>query len=147
MTVHDLARRAGIAPHVVRYYTQRGLLQPDRNARNRYREYGSADLYRLQFICRAKMVGFTLADIKLILSDADAGTAPCPQVRQIVQLRAMENEQKLVSAQRLQQRIREAVVAWEKIPDRPPDHRSLCQLIDAIALDAEGSPGVRSVPR
>ena len=70
MTVHELARRVRIAPHVVRFYTQRGLLQPQRNARNDYREYAESDVYRLRFICRAKLVGFTLSDIKLILADA-----------------------------------------------------------------------------
>jgi len=135
MTVNDLARLAGIAPHVVRYYTQRGLLDPARNARNGYREYRESDLYRLQFICRAKTVGFTLTDIKLILRDADGGVAPCPQVRALVQLRSKENEQRLVEAQRLQRRIRDAIETWEKIPDRPPNHQSLCRLIDALALE------------
>jgi DNA-binding transcriptional MerR regulator len=134
MTVYELARRAGIAPHVVRYYTQRGLLDPQRNARNGYREYRELDLYRLQFICRAKTVGFTLTDIKLILGDADRGVAPCPQVRQLVQMRATENEHALAEAQRLQRRIREAIDTWERIPDQPPDHKSLCRLIDALAL-------------
>ena len=135
MTVDDLAKRVGVAPHVVRYYTQRGLLHPTRNARNRYREYAESDLYRLQFICRAKMVGFTLSDIKLILRDADGGLAPCPQVRSLVQLRAKENDQRLADAERLQRRIREAVATWATIPDQPPDHQSLCRLIDAVALE------------
>ena len=135
ITVHDLARRAGIAPHVVRYYTQRGLLVPVRNARNGYREYRESDVYRLQFICRAKTIGFTLTDIQLILRDADGGVAPCREVRRLVQLRARDNEQRLAEEQRLQRRIREATETWEKIPDQPPDHRSLCRLIDALALE------------
>ena len=135
MTVNDLARLAGVPPHVVRYYTQRGLLDPARNARNGYREYRESDLYRLQFICRAKTVGFTLTDIKLILRDADRGVAPCPQVRELVQLRSKENEQRLAEARRLQRRIRDAIETWEKIPDRPPDHQSLCRLIDALAIE------------
>ena len=134
MTVHELARRAGIAAHVVRYYTQRGLLRPERNPRNAYRTYVEADLYRLRFICRAKVIGFTLSDIKLILRDADGKVAPCPQVRKIVQLRAAEHEERVADAQRLLLRMREAVQAWAGIPDQPPDHESLCRLIDAVAL-------------
>ena len=134
MTVYELAKRVGIAAHVVRYYTQRGLLRPTRNTRNRYREYGESDLYRLQFICRAKTLGFTLGDIELILRDADRGLAPCPEVRRLVQLRAKDNEQRLIEAENLQRRIREAVEKWEAIPDQPPDHQSLCRLIDAVAL-------------
>jgi MerR family transcriptional regulator, Zn(II)-responsive regulator of zntA len=134
MTAHELARRVGIAPHVVRYYTQRGLLRPARNARNRYREYAESDVYRLQFICRAKTVGFTLSDVQLILRDADGGVAPCPEVRRLVELRAAENERRLADAERLQRRIRAAVEVWRTIPDQPPDHESLCRLIDALAL-------------
>ena len=135
MTVNELARLAGVPAHVVRYYTQRGLLDPKRNTRNGYREYRPSDVYRLQFICRAKTVGFTLSDITLILRDADGGVAPCAQVREIVQLRSKENEQRLADAQRLQRRIREAMQTWERIPDLPPDHQSLCRLIDALALE------------
>ncbi|HEX9878375.1 MAG TPA: MerR family transcriptional regulator [Gammaproteobacteria bacterium] len=135
MNVHDLAKRAGVPSHVVRYYTQRGLLHPQRNAGNGYREFAASDLYRLQFICRAKRVGFTLTDIQMILGDADRGASPCQQVRRLVRRRATENEERLADAQRLQQRIREAVETWETVPDQPPDHESLCRLIDAIALD------------
>lgn len=137
MTVHELAKRGGVLPHVVRYYTQRGLLRPARNSRNRYREYGEygeSELYRLRFIRRAKTVGFTLSDIQLILRDADGGLAPCPEVRRILQARATENEQRVTEAAVLQRQIREAVEAWETMPDQNPDHQSLCRLIDAVAL-------------
>ena len=135
MTANDLAKRVGIPAHVVRYYTQRGLLRPARNARNRYREYGESDVYRLQFICRAKTVGFTLSDVQLILRDADSGVAPCPEVRRLVQVRAEENERRLADAEHLQRRIRAAVQAWNAMSDQPPDHQSLCRLIDAVVLE------------
>lgn len=137
MTVLELAKRAGVAPHVVRYYTQRGLLRPARNAQNRYREYAESDLYRLQFISQAKSVGFTLDDIQMILRDADRGVAPCPEVRRLVQVRARENEQRLAEAELLQRKIRAAVATWETIPDQAPDHESLCRLIDALALTSK----------
>lgn len=130
-----------MAPHVVRYYTQRGLLQPRRDPRNWYREYGPADLYRLRFICRAKLVGFTLGDVDLILREVDAGVAPSPKVRRLVQRRAKDNEEHLAAANRLQARIRVAMEPWKTIPDRPPDHESLCRLIDAIALDEADDEG------
>ena len=139
MRVHELADRAGVAPHVVRYYTQRNLLRPKRNPNNGYREYAESDIYRLRFISRAKRVGFTLKDINLILRDADAGTSPCPQVRRIIEKRAEENERRLSEAQRLQRRMTKAIASWKEMPDYPPDHESLCRLIDAVALeDAEG---------
>lgn len=148
MTVHELAKRAGLPPHVVRYYTQRGLLSPQRNARNGYREYAASDLYRLQFISRAKLVGFTLGDITLILDDADRGVSPCVQVRRVVRQRARENDERIAAARRLQERILATIEIWETLPDGKPDHGSLCQLIDAIALedDATASAKTTRVP-
>jgi len=133
MNVHKLAERVGVPDHVVRYYTQRGLLEPRRNAHNGYREFAPSDLYRLRFICRAKLVGFTLNDISRILDDADRGVTPCPQVREIIRRRAEDNERRLAAARRLQSRIRDAIELWEAMPDESPDNESLCQLIDALA--------------
>lgn len=133
MQVKDLAKHVGVKPHVVRYYTQIGLLSPTRDPNNRYRDYAPNDVYRLRFIRRAKWLGFTLKDVKTILSDADAGRSPCSEVRELVKVRAQENHRRLEELQRLQARVEDAVALWESLPDQPPDHNSLCHLIDAVA--------------
>ena len=134
MTVHELARRAGIPSHVVRYYTQRGLLSPQRHARNRYRLYAETDFDRLRFICRAKTIGFSLGEIESILRDVDGGVAS-HQVREIVQRRAVEHAERVASAERLQNRIGDALRAWSASSDETPDHQGLCRFIDAVVRD------------
>lgn len=138
MHVNELAKRADIPAHVVRYYTKVKLLKPKRDSRNRYRNYAETDVYRLQFIRRAKWLGFTLRDVKAILHDADRGVAPCPEVRKIIKERAHANHQRLEDLNRLQVRVEEAIDLWETMPDRLPDHESLCHLIDAVTK-AEGN--------
>ena len=137
MHVNELAKRAKIPAHVVRYYTWVKLLKPKRDPRNRYRKYSETDLYRLRFIRRAKWLGFTLRDVKAILRDADRGVAPCPAVRNIIKERARGNHQRLEELERLQMRMEEAIDLWKNMPDRLPDHESLCHLIDAVA-EGEG---------
>jgi len=137
MHVNEIARKSGVAPHVVRYYTQLGLLQPRRDPKNRYREYAEPDVYRLRFIRRAKWLGFTLRDVKAILRDADGGVAPCPDVRKLIKVRAKENRDRLRELKRLQHRVEKAIALWDTMPDRPPDHKNLCHLIDTVAA-AEG---------
>jgi DNA-binding transcriptional MerR regulator len=144
MTVHELARRAGIPSHVVRYYTQRGLLSPQRHARNRYRLYAETDFDRLRFICRAKTIGFSLSEIDAILRDVDGGAAS-RQVREIVQLRAAEHAERVATAERLQHRISDALRAWSQSSDETPDHQSLCRFIDAVVLGDEAA-GAAEVP-
>ncbi|MFQ6004383.1 MAG: MerR family transcriptional regulator [Woeseia sp.] len=134
MQVNELAKHAGVPAHVVRYYTQIGLLKPDRDPKNHYREYAASDVYRIRFIRRAKWLGFTLGDVKAILHDADQGVSPCTDVRKIIRIRAGQNHDRLQELRQLQARIEEAVSLWDSMPDRPPDHESLCHLIDAMAM-------------
>lgn len=133
MHVNDLARASGVAPHVVRYYSRLGLLKPDRDPNNSYREYAEPDVHRLRFIRRAKWLGFTLRDVKAILHDADLGVPPCPAVRQLIKVRANENRHRLQEIRQLQQRVEEAITLWDTMPDQPPDNESLCHLIDTVA--------------
>lgn len=133
MHVNELAKQAEVPAHVVRYYTQEGLLKPKRDPRNHYREYGGSDVYRVRFIRRAKWLGFTLRDVKAILHDADRGVSPCPDVREIIKLRARENRERLDRLTRLQHRVEDAIARWQSMPDRLPDHDNLCHLIDTVA--------------
>ena len=55
----------------VRYYESRGLLRdPPRSAAG-YRQYSHGDLWRLQFIARAKRLGFTLTEIASLVRGHD----------------------------------------------------------------------------
>jgi DNA-binding transcriptional MerR regulator len=142
VTVNDLARRAGIPAHVVRYYTQCGLLRPARNIRNSYREYGNEDLRRLKFICRVKTLGFTLGEIDMILTAVEDDASRLSTVRDLLRARTERYREELVSAQRLQQRIMEAVEQWNE-PDGTAEPVKLQRLIDAV-VQCEDAPNPRS---
>ncbi|MDQ4132660.1 MAG: MerR family transcriptional regulator [Actinomycetota bacterium] len=62
-TIGKLADAAGVHVETVRYYERRGLLDQPPRTDSGYRRYSSADLWRLQFIRRAKELGFTLTEI------------------------------------------------------------------------------------
>ena len=137
MQVKDVAGQASVPAHVVRYYTRIGLLRPQRDPVNKYRLYAPADVSRVKFIRRAKSLGFTLNDVKAILRDADVGISPCPEVREILRKRVQEIESRLKNLKRLKRRLKQAEELWETMPDRPPDHRCLCHLIDAVSAYSE----------
>jgi DNA-binding transcriptional MerR regulator len=133
MTVNELARRVGIGPHVVRYYSQRGFLSPRRNARNAYREYGESDLHRLRFICRAKALGFTLKEIGSILEAADGAVVHATPLVQLVRARLDDVERHQADAERLHRRIREAIARWPVAA--PWSAADLRLLIDTVARE------------
>ncbi len=66
-TIGTLAQAAHVSVETVRYYERRGLLeQPVRGPG--YRQYSDDDLRRLEFVRRAKDLGFTLAEIHDLLA-------------------------------------------------------------------------------
>jgi len=72
-TVQQLARLAGVSPRTLRYYyyyyDQIGLLKPGATSVAGYRLYGPAEVDRLQQILFYRELGFSLDEIRRILSD------------------------------------------------------------------------------
>lgn len=130
MLVRELAERTGVSGEVVRYYTRIGLLRPSRDAANRYRRYGRSDLLRMNFILRAKTLGFTLGEIRRILRASDRRQSPCPQVREIIIRRIARNKRHMEEAMALQKRMERAAKLWQAMPDAVPIGDSVCHLIE-----------------
>jgi DNA-binding transcriptional MerR regulator len=74
-TIGRLAEAAGVNVETVRYYERRGLLERPVRRGSQYREYADADVARLQFIRRAKTLGFTLTEIRELLTASESGSA------------------------------------------------------------------------
>lgn len=68
ITIGQVAKRAGVGVETVRFYERQGLLAAPRRRPSGYRQYGDDVVERLEFIRRAKSLGFTLAEIKSLLS-------------------------------------------------------------------------------
>jgi MerR family transcriptional regulator, repressor of the yfmOP operon len=72
--IHEIAAELGLTPRAIRYYEQVGLLRPERSDGS-YRLYGPADVERLRAIVALRDdAGFSLADIRELLSDEDAAS-------------------------------------------------------------------------
>ncbi len=87
LTIGDLARAVGVPISTVRYYERAGLVNPDQRSAANYRLYADRTAERLRFIRTAQSAGFTLADIKILLELRDGDTAPCGEVRAVVEER------------------------------------------------------------
>jgi MerR family copper efflux transcriptional regulator len=67
-TIGQLARRAGVGVETVRFYERQGLLAPPPRGTSGYRQYPQDAVARLHFIRRAKALGFSLREIRELLS-------------------------------------------------------------------------------
>ncbi|WP_421792629.1 MerR family transcriptional regulator [Hyphobacterium sp.] len=74
-SIRDLAAEFGVTARTLRFYEQKGLLNPGRRGASRV--YAEADRARLVVILRGKRVGFSLDEIREML-DLEAITAQTP---------------------------------------------------------------------
>ncbi len=66
MKINEVEQKVGITKKNIRFYEQEGLLKPDRNAQNGYREYSEEDLLLLQKIKLLRKLSIPIEEIRKI---------------------------------------------------------------------------------
>lgn len=101
-----LAEQVGTSADTVRYYERIGLLpEPDRSPSG-YRLYDDDAVERVRFIKRAQRFGLRLEDIGELLEVRERGLCPCGHTRQLLERRAAQLDEELVTISRLRDDIR-----------------------------------------
>jgi len=104
MTIGALAEQAGVHIETIRYYERRGLLaEPPRTVAG-YRTYDDSALWRLEFIRRAKQLGFTLGEITELFGAGHTRSADEVLEAAHVKLQAVEDQLRTLAVQRCQLR-------------------------------------------
>jgi MerR family transcriptional regulator, mercuric resistance operon regulatory protein len=79
----ELARRTGCNLETIRYYEGVGLMPDPPRSPAGHRRYGQAHVERLTFIMRARELGFTMEEIRGLLSMVDRGSHTCADVEKM----------------------------------------------------------------
>ncbi len=129
----ELAERAGVGVQTLHYYERVGLLpKPDRSAAN-YRLYQRDALRRVQFIKKAQSLGFTLEEIKEILSLHEQGRAPCRCVADVGKKHLHELDARIAALQEFRRALAAVVPKWEKETSRQRKCAGeFCDLIERL---------------
>ena len=72
---HEFAKRAGVTVRALHHYDRLGLLKPSGRTEKGYRLYTDRDLVRLEQIVALKFIGFSLSQIRELLSNRDVDLA------------------------------------------------------------------------
>ncbi len=131
LSIGQLARRTGVGIETVRYYERRGLLHEPQRRQSGYRQYGEDAVARLQFIRRAKDIGFTLREIGELLSLGHDLSAPAVDVKGRAEAKIADIEGKICSLQRMQKALKSLTSACD-------EHGTVgeCPLLEALSEDA-----------
>ena len=130
-SIGQLAKRAGVAIDTVRYYERNAMLTPAGRLESGYRRYGETELKRLRFIRRAKVLGFTLADIRELLSLSDERNVA--KVKLAAEAKLADVEQRLAELARIRSGLRSLIAGC-------PGHgrAEACPILNA--LNEEDTP-------
>ncbi len=105
LTRGQIAKQLGVTTEAIRFYEQQGLITPQR-ADNGYRQYNQNCVERMEFILHCKEVGLSLQDIHELLSiRIEAAQHTCQEVKDIVQAKITEIEQRIVQLKHMQQAL------------------------------------------
>jgi DNA-binding transcriptional MerR regulator len=95
LTIGDLAKATNTKVETVRYYERIGLMPVPRRSAANYRHYDAGSAERLGFIRRSRALGFSLDQVRELLSLADDQSRSCEAVDQIARDHLAEIDRKV----------------------------------------------------
>src|SRR2546428_10832090 len=114
LLIGEVAKRSGASRKALRLYEAAGILPAPRRTQSGYRLYSSEAVDLLAFVRQAQRLGFTLDEIKEIVTIKRAGRAPCPHVRDLVQRKAEELTQRLLDLTTVRNGLRALLNGWRR---------------------------------
>jgi len=134
LTIGKLAAAANVNVETIRFYQRQGLLPEPPRPPGSIRRYSRSLIERIEFIKRAKQVGFTLKEIAGLLT---LGDGHCKQVQQLAEVKLEKIETKLKDLSLMRDALSELLVQCREQGDS-----AHCSLVERLAEGA--SVGVLS---
>lgn len=121
LTIGALSDRTGVNIETIRYYERIKLLPPPPRTAGNQRVYGEEHLKRVHFVRRARELGFTIEDIRAMLTLIDRHTVTCGEVLGIADRQLAGVRAKLTDLKRLERALKKMTASCSggTVPDCP----------------------------
>lgn len=131
MNVSAAARVSGLPAKTIRYYEDIGLIHPARSD-NGYRDYTSDDIHRLEFLRRARSLGFSIEDCRQLMALYADRSRASHDVREIARAHVTAIEDKIRELEAMRATLNTLISACHG--DTRPD----CPILDQMAGQVSG---------
>lgn len=109
MTIGKLASATGVNVETIRYYERAGLIAPPARTDGNYRSYAADDVARLRFVRRTRDLGFSLQQVRALLSLSGQRDRDCDTVEVIATEHLAEVDRKIADLTALRRELADAV--------------------------------------
>ncbi len=94
MNIGQVSEKSNLPSKTIRYYEDIDLIKPAR-LNNNYRHYSEKDLHRLKFLQRARSLGFSIDECRLLLSLYEDEHRSSADVKSLVSKKITEIDRKV----------------------------------------------------
>jgi len=128
MKISQIAKSAGVGVETVRFYERKKLIeQPRKPVSGGFRTYPSEVATQIRFIRRAQNLGFSLKEVKELMSLRVDPQADCSEIRQRAAVKRQEVSEKIEQLHR----VRDALdVVIDACPGRGSTR--MCSILDEL---------------
>ena len=122
----ELANRSGCNLETIRYYEKIDLLKPPERTASGHRLYSRDDQARLGFILRGRDLGFSIGELKSLLTLVDSHDYSCGEVLELTDGHLASVRRKIIDLKKLERTLADVSAQCEggDVPE--------CPIIDAL---------------
>ncbi|MEE9453772.1 MAG: Cu(I)-responsive transcriptional regulator [Paracoccaceae bacterium] len=126
MNIGAVSSKSGLPAKTIRYYEEIRLITPDRTA-NGYRNFSDTHLHKLAFLQRARGLGFSIEDCRVLLSLYEDTTRASSDVKTMAQEHLGKILQKITELQAMRATL------FELVNKCQGDDRPDCPILKGLA--------------
>ena len=139
MNIGQASRATGVSTKMIRYYESVGLIRPADRTDSNYRDFAERDVRELQFIRRARDLGFSVGEISHLLSLWRDRDRPSREVKAIAEKHVADLDARIAEMQAMADALRTLAHCCAG------DDRPECPILTDLGETGLQGVGVRSV--
>ncbi len=127
MNIGEVAKSSSVSAKMIRHYESIGLIHTSPRTLSGYRQYHDRDVHLLRFIRRARDLGFSLEQIRQLVSLWDNPERASADVKRLAQAHITDLDQRITALTDM----RDTLVTLAK--SCHGDHRPDCPILHGLA--------------
>lgn len=132
LKIGEVAKLAGVNLQTIHYYERKGLLEKPPRTSSNYRMYAKDAVRVILFIKHAQKLGFSLKEIKELLSFKAAPRSKCTEVKRKAEIKLKAIEDKIFALQNMRKAL--STLIDECLGSKPVTE---CPILEALSAQSE----------